>query len=383
MARASSAAVMIEQEAAHLFNAPADDSSISEDTPQRTWETAGATYVNGEVFLKGNPLKTTKEIRCGKCGLPRLLHPTDGVGARKPEPGVEYCKKRPFIDKPYHDVYGQTFVPEGPGRGKKKKDMVNPLKAQTAKEGTPTGSQDSSAPSPPAGEGPAKPIQFPHAKCHNCNTFLPIKRMNNHMVKCIGGGGRDSSRTALWKIQNGNGNGSQNGTPPPGSRHSTPTPGNPRGKGSPNKREAGHSLDPEEGPLKKKKLLKKTPTTKLKAPKMAKSASQMSSSNLSFEQKVPPSDDDEAEAEAEAENEDEDDGEYGSAVVEPKKKVKPAKKLKELGSKKKWLHGKGGVRPTLPPAETLTALDIKKIKLKTAKTEEAESESSQTLSSPN
>ena len=376
MARANSAAITVEQMVEEAA-APLDE-QVDTGTDPAIVKTEAAVYSYGEVFLTGNPLKNVHEIRCPKCGLPRLLHPTDGNGAKKPEPGIEYCKKRPFIDKPYHDIYGQTFVPEGPGRGKKKKDMINPLKAQTTKESTPSGSQESPGTSPPPSEGPAKPIPFPHAKCHNCNTFLPIKRMNNHMVKCIGGGGRDSSRTALLKIQNGNSNGNQNGTTPPGSRNGTPVPGgaNVKGKSSPNKREAGDDFDSDSSPQKKKKLIKKTAATKLKAPKIMKSASQMSSSNLSFEQKVPNSDDEDDDGD------DDNDGEYGTVVVEPKKKLKGVvvKKGKEnLGSKKKWLHGKGGVKPNLPP---VGAPDPVKIKVKKAEGD-PESESSQTLSSPN
>ena len=378
MARASSVAVTVEQQASQLFPISTDDSSVEEDASEsKTCETEGATWVNGEVFLKENPLKTVKEILCGKCGLPRLLFPTDGIGARKPEPGVEYCKKRPFIEKPYHDVYGQTYVPQGPGRGKKKKDMVNPLKPTTTKEGTPTGSQDSPFPSPPPAEGPAKPIQFPHSKCLNCGNFIPIKRMNNHMAKCIGGAGRDSSRTALKKIQNGNGNGSRNGSTPPASRNSTPGPRGTNKRSSPNKRDAGDSLDSDESPQKKKKTTKKTAANKLKAPKMTKSASQHSASNLSFEQKADPSDVEDDDGD------DDKDGEYGTVVVEPKKKLKPVKKQpKEAESKKKWLHGKGGAKPILPPpAEPPGAKNAMAKSMSNGK--DNESESSQTLSSPN
>jgi hypothetical protein len=373
MARASAAAIIVEQMVEDAAAAPLDETLDAGADPEIV-KTEAAVYKHGEVTLTGNPLKQIHEIRCPKCGLPRLLHPTDGNGAKKPEPGIEYCKKRPFIDKPFHDIYGQTFVPEGPGRGKKKKDMINPLKAQSTKESTPGGSQDSPGISPPPSEGPAKPIPFPHAKCHNCNTFLPIKRMNNHMVKCIGGGGRDSSRTALLKIQNGNGNGSQSGTTPPGSRNGTPAPGgaNVKGKSSPNKREAGDDFDSDSTPHKKKKLLKKTAATKLKAPKMGKSASQISSSNLSFEQRVPNSEDEDDDGD------DDNDGEYGTVVVESRKKQKIiVKKGKEnLGSKKKVLHGKGGVNPYIPTP------DLAKIKVKKAEGD-LESESSQTLSSPN
>ncbi len=40
---------------------------------------------------------------------PRLLHPTDGKGARKPDPGVIYCKKYPYIEKQGYDIYGQNM----------------------------------------------------------------------------------------------------------------------------------------------------------------------------------------------------------------------------------------------------------------------------------
>jgi hypothetical protein len=340
-------------------------------------ETPAALYEDGKVYIKSNPLKTTTEIRCQKCGLLRLLHPTDGNGAQKPEPGIEYCKKRPFIDKAYHDIYGQTFVPEGPGRGKKKKDMVNPLKAQQTKEGTPTGSQDSPAPSPPPAEGPPKPIPYPSAKCHNCGTFLPIKRMNNHMARCIGGGGRDSSRNALKKIQNGNANGgSQNGTTPPSSRNGTPVPGgNSLYKRSPTKRDAGElDFDSDSSPQKKKKVKKSAAAHRLKAPKMAKSNSlkggAQEPSNLSFEQKVEDSEEDDGG--------DDGDAEYGTVVVQAGKKKNGVAKRegKGEGSKKKWLLGKGGSKPILPPIQPS---DVAKVK----KNREVEEDSSQTLSSPN
>ncbi|KAL3426569.1 transcriptional activator [Phlyctema vagabunda] len=396
IARASSAAIVVEQQAHETDPNNQDDGSASSTKAPHKVETPAALYKDGEVFLKGNPLKTIQEIRCSKCGLPRLLHPTDGNGAQKPDPSVEYCKRRPFIEKKGFDIYGQTFQPEGPGRGKKK--QPNPLVAQA-------GSQDSSSPN-----DASKPINFPHAKCHHCNTFLPIKRMNNHMAKCIGGGGRDSSRTALWKIQNGNGNGnsSQNGSTPPGSRNGTPMPATsssqPKSKTSPNKRDAD-DYESEESPEKKKKKLIKTKVSlsnlsksnKLKAPKMSKSASQHSSSNLSFEHRLPASDDDN--------NDDSDgDGEYGTVVVEPKKKASvnsaattATSKIKtsKIGSndklvRKKWLLGRGG-GGTAAKLENTPVIEAPDAPAKkngsngngSVKKERAASESSQTLSSPN
>jgi hypothetical protein len=388
IARATSAAIVVEQKAAQTDPNNHDDSTVSagNNIQPHVVETDAATFNSGEVYLKGNPLKSVSEIRCSKCGLPRLLHPTDGNGARKPEPGVEYCKRRPFIDKPHHDVYGQTFVPEGPGRGKKKKDMVDPLKQQ--KDATPNGSQDSPGTSPPPGEGPAKPIPFPHAKCINCNTFLPIKRMNNHMNKCIGGNGRESSRNALNKIQNGNGNGGQNGFTPPGSRNSTPAPSS-KNRNSPSKRSADDAFGSDDSPEKKqKKPLKKTPANKLKAPKMVKSASQHSASGLSFEQKPPQSDEEEDDG-----GDDDRDGDFNgkdTISVETKKKnklkqSKPSIVKKPIKTKSKWLYNnKGGLGNTIPPALPPDGKGKAKNELNgKGGIKRGESESSQTLSSPN
>jgi hypothetical protein len=251
--------------------------------------------------------------------------------------------------------------------------MINPLLLQSAKEDTPSGSQDSTPP-------PNKEIiSFPSQKCLNCGTHILIRRMNNHMVKCIGGGGRDSSRSALLKIQNGNGNGtsSQNGTPP-GSRNGTPAPAANGKRSSPNKRSPGDDFE-SDTPPKKKKIIKKTAATKLKAPKMMKSASQHSTSNLSFESKAPASDYEDGD------NDDDGDGEYGTVVVEPKKKAPSiVKKMKDVAAKKKWKISKGA-KPALPPVEFPGVAKL--IQKKNGKLEDevnSESpESSQTLSSPN
>ncbi|KAI6709980.1 hypothetical protein JHW43_007488 [Diplocarpon mali] len=385
MLRASSAAILVEQKASQV--AEDDESPASNET--KTVETEGASWENGIAYLKGNPLKTTKEIRCLKCGLPRLLHPTDGNGGRKPEPGVQYCTKHPFINKPYHDVYGQTYVPEGPGRGKKRKDMINPLKQQ--KENTPSGSQDSPNTTPPPGEEEEKvPISYPSSKCNNCGVHVPIKRMNNHMAKCIGGFGRQSSRDAKTKMANGNGAGSQNGyTPPPGSRNSTPVPPSKNGRTSPNKRDADEDFENEESPHKKKKPPKKNPANRLKVSKISRNPSQHSASGLSFESKPPASDD-------EALNDDGDDDRDGdfnekSILVDSKKKktLKPIKKLTK--PKSKWLYGGSAGTAVNPPPGVPP--DPLKLKIRTSAGGESnghskgqvreKSESSQTLSSPN
>lgn len=86
-------------------------------------ETEGAIYDEGKVYLKGNPLATTKEIICPYCRLPRLLYPTAGVGAQpSPDPSREYCTKHPLISKPGFDVHGNPFATDKP---KKKKKATN------------------------------------------------------------------------------------------------------------------------------------------------------------------------------------------------------------------------------------------------------------------
>jgi hypothetical protein len=122
--------------------------------------------------------------------------------------------------------------------------------------------------SPPTNEAP-KPIAFPHAKCLNCTTFLPIKRMSNHMVKCIGGGGRDSSRNALLK--DAKRKFQWNRKPEwkyfawQSAVHSDIEPCG-TSRSSPIKRSADDDFDSDSPPQKKKKkVIKKTPvTTKLK-----------------------------------------------------------------------------------------------------------------------
>ncbi|KZF20942.1 hypothetical protein L228DRAFT_240658 [Xylona heveae TC161] len=205
-------------------------------------ETPGAVYDNGKIYLKGNPLETTKDIYCPSCKLPRLLYPASGVGSKPPEPGVAYCTKQPYITKPGHDIYGNPFPSEG---ARTKKDA----KSQVAKEATP-GSFDS--PTPPEGlsstssQGPA----FPNVKCPVCSRSLIITRYAQHLEKCMGISGRQSSRNAMAKLNSQN---STSGTPF-GSRMSTPVPA--PMKKSPSKRAREEAEGDDEG-VKKKKVLKK------------------------------------------------------------------------------------------------------------------------------
>ncbi|KAF6819872.1 transcriptional activator [Colletotrichum musicola] len=336
IARAATAAIRVEKLASD-----ASESSTPDSRPDVRIETDAAIYEDGRVLLKGNPLQTTKDILCPRCHLPRLLNPTDGKGAKKPDPSVIYCKKHPYIDKPGFDIYGQTWVQPGPGRGKKKKDM----KPDPNIEG--------------AGPGESRPpnvLSFPSATCSKCKRCILVTRLNNHMGSCIGNSGRNASRAAAAKISNGSNGASQNDGTPPSSQKATPAPGS--RASSPKKRDSEEVAAPEEeeeseNSHKKKKLKPSAFTKKVilktKGPKKDKVKT---NSLLSHESKV------------------DDDDDNSTVEVAPKKEKKeikekgmsPAKKLK-LGAAK-------------PPLSSPLS------KAGNGRTEDAESESSGTLSSP-
>lgn len=257
-ARAATAAIRVEKLASD-----ASESSTPDSRPEVRVETDAAIYEDGKVLLKGNPLKTTKDILCPRCHLPRLLYPTDGKGARKPDPTVVYCKKHPYIDKAGCDIYGQSWIGPGPGRGKKKKDMDK---------------KDDGAPE----QRPPNVLSFPSATCSKCKRCILVTRLNNHMGSCIGNSGRNASRAAAQRM---NGSGSQNEPTPPPSQKATPTPTS-RAQ-SPRKREVSDDSSSSEEPSHKKKKMKHSLTKKViikTKPPLKKD--KMKSSSLSQEQKA-------------------------------------------------------------------------------------------------
>jgi hypothetical protein len=346
IARANTAAIKVEKLAMSTIEGVTVDPK-----PDVEIETDAAIYKEGKVTLKGNPLKSTKEILCPRCHLPRLLHPTDGKGARKPDPGVIYCKRHPYIEKPGYDIYGQTWVAPGPGRGKKKKDQkLDPNDPSSPVPGTEGSAKDR----------PPNVLSFPSATCSKCKRCILVTRLNNHMGSCIGNSGRNASRAAAQKISNGSQAGSQNNdNTPPGSQKGTPLPGS--RAASPRKREADEfDEDAEESDPtnpKKKKLkpnsLPKKVILKSKSPSAAgnpkKEKPPKGGSNLHLEQKV-----------------DDDDVKDSTVQVAPKKptpvpkSASPAKKIKLA-------------KPPLP-----SPAGGKKAK----KERDMESESSGTMSSP-
>ncbi|KAI9711021.1 MAG: hypothetical protein M1820_002459 [Bogoriella megaspora] len=219
-------------------NAPSQPLAVKLDTP-------GAIYDNGKVYLRGNPFKTTPEIICPACHLPRLLYPTVGRNSRPPDPTKQYCTRHPFVQKPGHDIHGQPFSTEAdnkPPSKKKDKDLLKSTLSQqqsrSEKDGTPTSSQGDDQEGNTAGAdgsgkltGPGsrsalapKPANYiPWQTCPTCKRSLLITRFAQHMEKCLGIGGRQSSRAAMAKMS-GKGEGSSAAGTPMGSRGGTPVP---------------------------------------------------------------------------------------------------------------------------------------------------------------
>lgn len=179
LARMRSAVVLARQKA----EAEADAGGVPEKKVQV--ETEGAICENGKVYLKGNPLITTKEIVCPFCRLPRLLYPTIGLGARPPpDPSKEYCTKHPLISKPGYDVHGNPFAND---KTKKKKKSTS----------TSTNTPISSPPSTPDPNGTSKQItpEYPTIKCPNCPRYCQTNRVAAHLDRCMGISGRNATRT--------------------------------------------------------------------------------------------------------------------------------------------------------------------------------------------
>ncbi|KAF4215154.1 hypothetical protein CNMCM8980_008733 [Aspergillus fumigatiaffinis] len=173
----------------------------SEDLKDIRVETDGAVFEDGKVFLKGNPLQTTKEIICPDCRLPRLLYPVTGVGARPPpDPYREYCQNQPLITKPGHDVHGNPFAT----------DKLNPKKKkQTNASNTPA----SSPPTTPDSSfnKTQEKVSYPTVKCPNCPRYFVVTRVAQHLDRCMGLSGRQTNRN---KTPMENGNGSPSTGPP-------------------------------------------------------------------------------------------------------------------------------------------------------------------------
>lgn len=219
--------------------------------PQGQVSTDAATWNDGRMTLKGNPLKLQKENFCPSCKLPRLMFPLTGLGAKVPDDtSRQFCTLHPFIQKPGYDIYGNPF-PVDAGKSKKEREALRKLERQE-KDNTPgsadTGMADADS---TTGDSSIRKLMaggkgatyVPWHTCPSCKRSLLITKFAQHLEKCMGIGGRTSRNAAVARLSSFNGNGSQQG-----SRNGTPAPS----QGSNSKRDAEQDSDKEEGPLKKK-----------------------------------------------------------------------------------------------------------------------------------
>ncbi|KAL2871552.1 SGF11 family protein [Aspergillus lucknowensis] len=213
VARMRSAVVVARQKAEEEASRRREDSGVkpsgpikagdpgSEDLKDIRIETDGAVFDDGKVYLKGNPLQTTREIICPDCRLPRLLYPLTGVGARPPpDPYREYCQRQPMISKPGHDVHGNPFATDKPNPKKKK---------QTNTSNTPASSPPTTPDSSFKQAAPEK-VSFPTVKCPNCPRYFVVTRVAQHLDRCLGLSGRQVNRN---KTPQENGSGTPTSTP--------------------------------------------------------------------------------------------------------------------------------------------------------------------------
>ncbi|GAD97849.1 transcriptional activator (PtaC), putative [Paecilomyces variotii No. 5] len=148
-------------------------------------ETDAAIYDNGKVYLKGNPLQTTREIICPDCRLPRLLYPTIGVGARPPpDPFQGYCKNEPPVNRPGIDIHGYPHATDKIN-SKKKKNADTPASSPPS---TPDSRYNAYTEIPP-------PREIPTVKCPHCPRYFIATRTSQHLDRCLGFSGRGGGRT--------------------------------------------------------------------------------------------------------------------------------------------------------------------------------------------
>lgn len=174
-------------------------------------DTRAARYDNGRVFLRGNPLRTTPDMTCAHCKLPRLMHPIMGRGMHTPDLSREYCMLYPWVQRPGHDVYGNPF-PTDMAKTKKERELIKQQQKHADRDSISTpGSQDADLPTAEPKDPKeiklntgGKPASYiPWHTCPNCKRSLLITRFAQHLEKCLGISGRQSSRNAMAKLVSG------------------------------------------------------------------------------------------------------------------------------------------------------------------------------------
>jgi hypothetical protein len=188
-----------------------EDSSLGNDSLPRI-TTAGATATeDGKIQLHGNPFRTTPEVFCKVCRLPRLLYPTTGKNSQPPEPGKQYCSKHPYIDKEGFDIYGKSLnapiLKKKVGKDKDKDKDSKSTKNDPSPDPSESPNEDSGS--------KAEAMVMPTGKCPNCIRYFAYHRIARHLNSCMGIGGRKSSQNAKAKLTESTPRDSRAGTPKP------------------------------------------------------------------------------------------------------------------------------------------------------------------------
>lgn len=328
--RMQSAATVAEQAAIaeHQENAEKVAKGSNPQPPSVKIDTPAAVYDNGRVTLRGNPLKTTPEIVCPHCKLPRLMHPIAGAGSQLPDLSKQYCTRHPFVSRPGHDIYNNPF-PTDMAKTKKERELIKRQEKDNTPGSQDADSQENSIAKLAAGGKPASYI--PWHTCPNCKRSLLITRFAQHAEKCLGIAGRQSSRNAMAKLNSQGAGSAATGNTPLGSRVGTPVPGSQGSKVSPVKKGDGgdgDGNDEEETPKKVKKkssYVKKADREGGDDAKSAKGGTKIlklktSTSSLGSGSKRPPKEDKDKDSTPSGKREREKDGDGEEAA--PRKKIK-------------------------------------------------------------
>ena len=220
MARSLTAGIAVTQLAAEKYPPPPPATPASPtsapSTPKKRRhypqhvETEAAVWEDGIVTIKGNPLVRVREIRCPKCGLEKLLHPTTGNGARDPPQieGKEYCALHPFVDREGYDIYGLPF-PKDDVSNSKKKDRApeKERKIGLQLDGAADSSFESSGPidsPPPEVKAEERKMVFPNVECPRCPRIVNVRVFARHLNGHLRSGGRASGRAAAARISGTN-----------------------------------------------------------------------------------------------------------------------------------------------------------------------------------
>jgi hypothetical protein len=290
---------------------------------QGKFETEAATYENGKVHLKGNPLELVKDNFCSNCKLPTLMHPLMGINARVPvaeDADRNYCSLQPFIQRASGlDIFGLPFPIDQTNKTKKEREHLKKLE-RAEKDSTP-GSTDTGTGNDKTGpeatvdklkiKSSKTATYMPWQSCtqgKSCTRSIQINKFAQHLQSCMGIGGRAVRNSTKDRLS---GNNDSNSVSRAGSRVSTPAPATTKGN---NKRSP---------PAKKP-----SPSAKKTSPSAKKPSPPAKKTSPPANKKSPPNAN-----KKRAAVDDSDDFDFDGDEGPPKKKAKPTKPKPERKEK--------------------------------------------------